>query len=354
MRPIFYITFVLLLFVGCLPATEVPFIELKGHTGVVYRAVFSPDGKKVITGGTGSPSPTAESVRIWNVESGKELLKLAGVSYAQFSPDGRKIAVDEPQSRVVRIRDVESGKELQKLAGYSSCFFPDNERMFTHGRDGDYRLWNIESGKELQTFEGGVSLVLSPDGKKIAVKKSDFCTLCILDVESGKKLLKLEVGLSAVFSPDGKRIVATDYDARYLRSIVTEPFRSTSRMWDIETGKELHKFEGTVDIFSPDGKKIATSRASVDEKDSVRIWDAESGKELCKLQGDRVCAFSIDGKIVTSDGGHTRIWDAESGKELQILERYFLAISPDGKRIVTGFGPDSIVRIYDLSAMEKQ
>ena len=43
------VAMVLLVFVGYIQAAEVPFVELKGDTGVVNFAAFSPDGAKVIT-----------------------------------------------------------------------------------------------------------------------------------------------------------------------------------------------------------------------------------------------------------------------------------------------------------------
>ena len=49
------------LFVGSLQAADDPFIELKGHTDIVWSAAFSPDGKKIVTG---SADKTA---RIWDL-----------------------------------------------------------------------------------------------------------------------------------------------------------------------------------------------------------------------------------------------------------------------------------------------
>ena len=52
-------------------------------------AAFSPDGKKVMTTGNLFDDTL---VRIWNIESGKELRSLAfGSGNAAFSPDGKKI-----------------------------------------------------------------------------------------------------------------------------------------------------------------------------------------------------------------------------------------------------------------------
>ncbi len=45
---------------------------LKGHTGSVQSAAFSPDGKRVVT------TSSDATARIWDAESGKEIAVLKG------------------------------------------------------------------------------------------------------------------------------------------------------------------------------------------------------------------------------------------------------------------------------------
>jgi WD40 repeat protein len=60
-----------------------------GHDKTVRSAVFSPDGRRVVTA---SDDGTA---RLWDAETGKELATLAGhetsVTSATFNPDGRRV-----------------------------------------------------------------------------------------------------------------------------------------------------------------------------------------------------------------------------------------------------------------------
>jgi len=63
---------------------------LKGHRGGICSAVFSPDGRQVVT------ASDDESARIWDAGTGAELFTLVGhkgpVRFATFSPDGQRLA----------------------------------------------------------------------------------------------------------------------------------------------------------------------------------------------------------------------------------------------------------------------
>jgi len=115
-----------------LQTQEIPYIELKGHTGIVYYVAFSPDGKKIVTAGTDKTyrfvhtgglnsfmsTIVTGTARIWDAE-GKELRKLEGHTNAilsvAFSPDGKKI-VTGSFDKTARTWDTESGKRYQSTS----------------------------------------------------------------------------------------------------------------------------------------------------------------------------------------------------------------------------------------------
>ena len=199
---------------------------LHGVPGPASIAVFSPDGKLVVTG---SGDRTA---RIWDVASGRGIQTLKGhtdvVSSAAFSPDGT-LVVTAGDDRTARIWDVASGRSTQTLRGHSArsaVFSPDGKLVATAGGDGTASIWDVPSGGSLRTLKGpGTSAVFSPDGKLVVTAHFDGAVVWV--VASGRRLHILgarqqrpfactepyncPTSASAAFSPDGK-LVVTDSD----------------------------------------------------------------------------------------------------------------------------------------------
>jgi WD40 repeat protein len=360
--------------------------KLQGHTSYVRSAVFSPDGKKIVTA---SGDKTA---RIWNAQ-GKLLNTLTGhkgdVVSASFSPDGSRI-VTASGDKTARIWDTQ-GKLLATLTGHtksvwSAAFSPDGSRIVTASGDKTARIWDVQ-GNRLTTFTGHTSYVrsavFSPDGKKIVTASGDE-TARIWDVQ-GNRLTTLtghtSYVSSASFSPDGEKIVTASGDktariwdtkGRLLSTftdhtsdvrnasfspdgskIVTASDDNTSRIWNAE-GNFLttlailigHTNSVWNASFSPDGSKIVTAS----DDNTSRIWNAQ-GNLLAILTGHTKSVwsakFSPDGsKIVTaSDDNTSRIWNTQ-GKLLATLTGHTIDISPDGSKIVT-VSNDKIIRIWD-------
>jgi eukaryotic-like serine/threonine-protein kinase len=327
---------------------------LKGHTGEVWSASFSGDGRRVVTASFDS------TARVWDAETGKELTLLKGhtgaVPSASFSGDGRRV-VTSSRDFTARVWDAETGKELTLLKGHtgavpSASFSGDGRRVVTASDDHTARVWDAETGKELAILKGHTSWVrsasFSGDGRRVVTASLDS-TAVVWDAETGKELAVLKghtsrVG-SASFSGDGRRVVTSSLD-------------STARVWDAESGKELAVLKGQMiwvrsASFSGDGCRVVT--ASDDH--TARVWDAETGKEFTILKGHTKqvdsASFSGDGRrVVTASSDSTaRVWDAETGKELAVLKGQMIwvrsaSFSGDGRRIVTA-SLDETARVWD-------
>jgi WD40 repeat protein len=337
--------------------TGKPLAVLSAHSGPVRSAVFSRDGLRIVTASVDG------TVRIWDAASGKSLVILSGhsswVRSAVFSPDGLRI-VTASVDGTARVWDAASGTLLATLSAHSylvasAVFSPDGLRIITAGSDKTARLWDVITGKHLATLSGHTgsvwSAAYSPDGTRV-VTASDDTTAQLWDAVTGKHLATLSGHTgsvwSATFSSDGLRLVTASDD-------------TTAQLWEVSTGKRLATLSGHTRAvwhaaFSPDGLRLVT----VSDDNTARLWDGVTGKPLAVLSGHSGpvwrAAFSPDGlSLVTASDDHTaQLWDATANKLFATLSGHSgpvrsAAFSPDGLRIITA-SDDTTARLWDTAS----
>ena len=137
----------------------------------VSTVAYSDKAKLAVTAGGGLP------ISLWNLETGKEVRRLAHSDYAHvcFAPDGKRVA--GIFNELLRIWAVDTGKVLLGIDGvraFCVAFSPDGKRLVTGGRD-KMQVWDA-TGKELHKYEGHTGsagcVMFFPDGKRIA--SADF------------------------------------------------------------------------------------------------------------------------------------------------------------------------------------
>ena len=283
-----------------------------GHAANTTDTAPAADPARIATG--------AYFVRVWNIQTGQPGATLKGhsnlVGRAAFSPDGRRI-VTASFDGTAKVWDADSGQLLRTLAGHKgivwdASFSPDGKRIVTAGADKLAIVWDANSGRRLETLSGHKGMVLSavfsPDGTRVATASQDD-TAQVWDASSGKSLASLVgntwIVYQARFSPDGKHVVTAGSD-------------DSVRVWDAATGKQQLNLAGHTDdvmdaAFSPDGSRIVTGS----DDHTVRLWDAATGEPLGVLTGSTdwifTAAFSPDGtKIVSvSWDGNARMYVAD-------------------------------------------
>jgi WD40 repeat protein len=124
-----------------------------GVSGTVRTAVFSPDGKRILTGSEDG------KVQFWDADtgrpSGESLAHGQAVMAVAFSPDGKLILTGtaknphvEKSGGEVRLWDAASGRQLGPPLAHGSvvravAFSPDGRTFVTAYGDGTARLWRL-------------------------------------------------------------------------------------------------------------------------------------------------------------------------------------------------------------------
>jgi WD40 repeat protein len=202
---------------------------------------------------------------------------------------------------------------------------------------------NVLTGHNAQ-----VSVVaITPDGYYAI--SGDYATLKIWDMETGAELhtMKGHTAIQSVaVTPDGCYAISGSEDGTII-------------IWDMETGAELHTLTGhsrcvTTVAVTPDGLRAISG--SFDN--TLKIWDIWTGAELHTMAGNTefvtVIAVTPDGlRAISGSYDHTlKICDIETGAELHTLTGHTgsvhaVAVTPDGRHVISG-SSDKTLKIWDI------
>jgi WD40 repeat protein len=266
---------------------------LEGHNGEVRSVAISDDGRFGLSGSVDG------SVRLWELETGKEIKSFRGHSKqvwaVAFLPGGKHLASGSWDG-TVRIWDEASGNLVRSIAHpldvNGIAISRDGKWMLTACDDKSMRLWDLTTYAEVKRFPPHANFcyacAFAPNGLQVASGSVDRRAM-VFELATGKLVREVEQtnAVSCVaFSPDSKYLFTCGDNAAH--------------MWDVSNGNQEKRFESaggyvTSMGLTPDGKRLVTGG----EDKLVHVWDVATGKEVTRFPGH---TGTITALAVSSDG----------------------------------------------------
>ncbi|HEX8422313.1 MAG TPA: WD40 repeat domain-containing protein, partial [Pyrinomonadaceae bacterium] len=332
-----------------------PLWTLTGHRGPVRSAVFSPDGRFILT------TSDDRTARVWDVKTGVEVSVLRGhrkgLLSASFSPDGN-LMVTSGDDGTARIWDRGMGQgfvELGKAGEVKDALFGARSNLILVSDDRTARIWDVSTRKSLPHVWSAHIAALGPEGKFIVTAKQEATR--IYEAATGRVRVELPAHdgetLSAAYSPDGRFVATAGRD-------------KVVRVRDVETGKidelpvEMKDIARL--IFSPAGDLLLMLGVN-----NAKLWEWKTKRPPLDLSGYSGIGsfvgemsggvFSPDGRLVAGQGGAgVALWDARTGCRTKIQLRHRSPVhnvifSRDGRSLLS---TDSYAaRLWQLPATLK-
>jgi WD40 repeat protein len=295
---------------------------LRGHTRFVTSVAFSPDGKTLASSGD-------NAVRLWNLSAPADVKELSaplpggGAFYwVVFSPDGRTLAAPNDDG-TVRLWDVTNRRIPHAgtvLSGHTGpvkavAFSPNGRILASAGNDKVIRLWDVadpahaqQVGRPLTGFTDiALAVTFDPDGSLLAASSQDG-VIRLWNVTDPAHPIRVADPLQA--HNEAARSLEFSLDGT---TLLSASWDGSAKLWNlldpwrpIALGQPLAGPRGALSsaTFHPDGHHLATADAG-----TVSLWTLPTGVVPNHFGRVDTPAFSADGTVmVTASNNVVQLW----------------------------------------------
>jgi WD40 repeat protein len=321
---------------------RVELARIDDPNGTAWQYKFDPDGRFLAPRYAASDNEQRRRFRVWDARDGSVVLEGppgGECGDVDFSPDGRLMAVVQPDASIV-IFELPSLRRAAllppRIRPDCIAFRPDGRAVaVSGGKVGSVEVRAIPTGDILRTFAAPIyvrGVAWRGDGRLLAAACGDFSVRVWL-VETGEPQATLARHTSepdfVAFNRRGDRLLSTGWDG-------------SARLWDPLTRTQLVALSGISRPvqFADDDRTLV----GVECGGKVARWDVDGGEyrllhgQHGAVKGPWSVDYSPDGRLLASasiDG--LRLWDAAEAVELDrrpIGESHRVLFDSDGRRLL--------------------
>lgn len=356
------------------PAIEI--VTQERIQGTITQLAYSPDGQLIASG-----SEDENSIKIWDVTSGKIIGKLEGhtneTTTLLFSEDGKRL-VSSANDNVVIYWDLITWELLDSLTlpdpALTICGGPKNSNSFITGhKNGAIYQWTPEKFRQpalIYTHEHAISK-LDCHGQFIAWGDASG-NVKIYDLQTNTTKIEKSIYVGGImgihFYNDGNGLLTAGQNGKI-------------HLWNINDLSESKHVDASNATLTAFDANVAKERFVIAAQNSdVKVYDL-NGNELYSFKSKtgetedrepvKALKISPDGSAMASSGfQHSpirkakedknviRIWDLKRGTLYKTLQGsvnpiYSFDFHPTQNELIT-LGDDNIITFWDFNLAEKQ
>lgn len=320
-----------------------------GHTRDVNGVVVTPDGQYAITASNDT------TLNVWELAYGAKLHTLRGHDHFVWAVAAtRTHIISASWDHTLKVWDFVNGVELHTLQGHTGAInavavTPDG-RAISASTDTTLKVWDIAAGVELHTLQGHTDrvwgLAVTADGQR-AVSASWDHTLKVWDLSSGTELYTLQGHTHSVHS------VTLTSDCCYAISAEGYPLR----VFDMATRYKPEDVPAIIDLVDEELLPLNSwHEVEITQHSTLKIWDLNTGAELHTIHGDTgiisLVTVTPDGQqIIFASGRTLRVWNPTTG-EIHSMRGHTrditaVAVMPN-KKFILSASWDNTLKIWNL------